>query len=76
MTRYAIEITAHAACGCRMRHEFPLNEGAVPTPGDTAAYLVAALDPEVTNLFDHLASDRHSPGGTEKITVTAQVKVR
>lgn len=70
---YTIEITAKAGCGCEAEIEFLLDDE--PKVGDVGAVLYTALDPDETNLLDFLVAEHHN-GGHEKITVTAQVKVR
>lgn len=76
MPRYVLEITGKTACGCESRLEFDYAEGVDPHPGDAGAVLAAALDPDVSNMRDFLMDERHANAGYEKVTVTAQVKVR
>lgn len=72
---YSIRITARCADGCEAEIEFYLEDDAEPLPGIVPAILHRALDPEETNLMEFLAGP-HAHGGHEKITVTAEVKVR
>lgn len=74
--RYAIEVVGKAACGCTASLEFELDEGEEPGPGDVGAIMYSALDPEISNLLEFLMNPEHAPHGTEKVTVTAQIKVR
>jgi hypothetical protein len=73
---YAVEVTGKVACGCVARVDFDLPDDAEPTPGDVGAILYASLDPEISNMLEFLMDHRHADAGYEKITVTAQVKVR
>lgn len=79
MTRYAIEVTARKACGCEVSLDFNLEDDELePDAPDVAAVLFCALDPEEeTGMLDFLMTrDAHAPHGCEKITVTAELKVR
>lgn len=76
MPRYEVEVVGKAGCGCEASISFALDEGDEPRPRDVGAILFSALDPDETDLLDFLTDHRHAAAGYEKITVTAQVKVR
>jgi hypothetical protein len=73
MPRYAIRVQGSTGCGCSAHIDFDLEEP--PIPGDVAAVLYSALDPDVSDLLEFLMHE-HENGGHEKITVEASVKVR
>jgi hypothetical protein len=70
---YFVEIVARAGCGCEIQGDYLLEQA--PEPGDVVAAVADALDPGETPVRPFL-SERHEHGGHEKLTITAQVKVR
>lgn len=85
-SRYVIEVVAEKACGCKFTVDFDLPEENEPIEdADVAAVLFTALDPEEgveireggPSLLSWLATrEAHAPHGVEKISLTAQIKVR
>lgn len=73
MPDYYVRITAKLADGCEAHIDFDLADE--PEPGDAAALLAAALDPEQTDLFGFIAAE-HGQAGHEKVVLISQVKVR
>jgi hypothetical protein len=77
MPNYSVHIVAKKACGCTAHIDFNLNDGEVPSQYDVGAMLYTALDPDETDLLQFLTDvDRCAPHGAEKVTVTAELKVR
>lgn len=72
---YYVEIVARAGDGCEAALDFELDPDHTPVPGDVGAVLFAAMEDRDTGLLPWLMTE-HGNGGHEKLTITAQIKVR
>ena len=72
---YVVQITARAGDGCEAALDYELEDGVEPKPGDVGAILYTSLADDETGLLRWLMTE-HAQGGHEKLTITAQMKVR